>query len=207
MGNAHEFRIEYRDVRALIPYINNPKDHPESQIKRLAGAIREFGFLVPVVIDSKNTIAAGHGRVLAAERLGLKKIPTILADHLTSAQIKAYRLADNKIGESDWLDDILAVEIQELQELDFDLDMIGFDEKEIAEILREPSGIGTGGEPDPNPDSGLKQFAVLLTEDQYVRAADALHDLADEHGDYDPENESRNGNAFMWLIDQFREGL
>jgi len=204
MENAPEIQVEYRDVRALIPYINNPKDHPESQIKRLAGAIKEFRFLVPVVIDSENTIIAGHGRILAAERLGMEKVPTILADHLTPAQVKAYRLADNRIGESDWLDDVLAIEIQELQGLDFDLDMLGFDEKEIAAILQDPAGIGTTGEPDPNPGSGLKQFTVLVTEDQYTRAADVLHEIAEEHGEYDPENESRNGNAFMWLIDQHR---
>lgn len=126
MGNIGKF--DQVDVKKLIPYINNAKKHSESQVTKIAASIREFGFLNPVLIDKKYNVIAGHGRILAAKKLGLDKIPAIYAEGLTEAQRKAYILADNRLGElAEWDMDLVSDELAALKELDFDIDLTGFD--------------------------------------------------------------------------------
>lgn len=126
MGNIGKF--DQVDVEKLIPYINNAKKHSESQVTKIAASIREFGFLNPVLIDKKYNVIAGHGRILAAKKLGLDKIPAIYAEGLTEAQRKAYILADNRLGElAEWDMDLVSDELAALKELDFDIDLTGFD--------------------------------------------------------------------------------
>jgi len=122
--------IEYKPLEKLTPYVNNPKKHPETQLDKIASSIKEFGFKVPILISEDNTIIAGHGRYEAARDIEMDKVPCIIADDLTDAQIKAFRIADNRIAESSWDDELLSVELEELDELDFNLDMTGFDEGE-----------------------------------------------------------------------------
>ena len=119
-------------VRDLIPYEANAKLHPPEQVEHIANSIREFGFRQPLVIDADNVVVIGHGRLLAAKRLGLDEVPCVRADDLSEAQIKALRLADNKTNESEW--DFTALE-QELDELsvDFDMSDFGFDEFQVEE--------------------------------------------------------------------------
>ena len=119
----------------LKPYAHNPKQHPAEQIEKIARSITEFGFLVPILIDADNLIIAGHGRLMAACKLGLVEVPTIRVDHLTEAQIQAYRIADNKLTESLWDLDMLESEISILQDMDFDIDLTGFDDIEIGELF------------------------------------------------------------------------
>jgi len=92
-------RVEYVDIDSLVPYVNNPKQHPKEQVDMIAASIREFGFLNPIIITKDNEIIAGHGRLLACQKLGIREVPVIRAEHLTPAQIKAYRLADNRLTE------------------------------------------------------------------------------------------------------------
>lgn len=126
MGNIGKF--DQVDVEKLIPYINNAKKHSESQVTKIAASIREFGFLNPVLIDKKYNVIAGHGRILAAKKLGLDKIPAIYAEGLTEAQRKAYILAENRLGElAEWDMDLVSGELAALKELDFDIDLTGFD--------------------------------------------------------------------------------
>ena len=131
-------KITTVSTKDLIPYINNPKDHPEDQITRLVSSIKEFGFINPVVVDQDNVVVAGHGRLEAAKRLSMEEIPTIQVGHLTPAQIKAFRIADNRVAESGWIDDILKLEIEGLQEMDFDIELTGFDLDEIADFMMDP---------------------------------------------------------------------
>ena len=132
----NDLRYQLVDVDKLIPYVNNARTHSAEQINKLAGSIKEFGFINPVIIDGDNGILAGHGRVMAAKQLGLKKVPCVAADYLTEAQRKAYILADNKMAlDAGWDNELLKVEIESLQEMGFDLEFTGFDEKELADLF------------------------------------------------------------------------
>lgn len=124
------------NIDKLIPYANNARTHNKKQILKLRSSLREFGFVNPVIIDRENNILCGHGRVTAAKEEGITEVPCVYADHLTEAQKKAYILADNRMAlDAGWDDALLAVEMEELQNLGFDLDLTGFDEKEIADLF------------------------------------------------------------------------
>lgn len=113
---------------SLIPYAMNSRTHSEQQVSQIAASIKEFGFLNPVIIDDDNGIIAGHGRVLAAQKLGLDKVPVIEAKHLTDTQRRAYVIADNKLAlNSGWDDATLQLEIESLKGLDFNLDLLGWE--------------------------------------------------------------------------------
>lgn len=132
----------YKSVEELIPYARNSRIHDENQVAQISASIREFGFTNPVLIDGDNGIIAGHGRVLAARKLKLDTVPCIQLSHLTDAQKKAYIIADNKLGlNSNFDDEILALEIQDLKNIEFDIDVIGFDEDEIKKILYLPEEL------------------------------------------------------------------
>ena len=120
----------------LIPYANNSRVHSDEQVNQIASSIKEFGFLNPIIVDGDNGIIAGHGRVMAANKLGIKELPCVDASHLSEAQKKAYVIADNKLAlNSDWDVELLKIEIESLQEDDFKLDLLGFDIAELNEIL------------------------------------------------------------------------
>ena len=125
----------------LKPCAHNPKTHPAEQIEKIVRSIEEFGFLVPILIDADNSIIAGHGRLMAARKLRLYEIPTIRVDHLTEVQIRAYRIADNRLTESAWDLELLESEIATLQDMDFDIDLTGFDEEELKEATDEMFSI------------------------------------------------------------------
>ena len=119
---------EQVEIDRLIPYINNARTHSEGQITRIAASIREFGFLAPCVIDRAYNVIAGHGRILAARKLGMETVPCVFVEGMTEAQRKAYVLADNRLSEfSDWDMDLVTAELEALQAMDFDADLTGFD--------------------------------------------------------------------------------
>ena len=121
-------KIEMLATTDLIPYANNARTHSEEQIEKICRSIEEFGFINPVLIDEKQMIVAGHGRVMAAKKLGMDKVPCLRITGLTETQIRAYILADNKLAEdAGWDDEILKVELGELIDLDFDITIAGFD--------------------------------------------------------------------------------
>ena len=125
--------INNKKVIELIPYVNNARTHSDEQVIQIAASIKEFGFTNPVLIDGENGIIAGHGRLMAAKKLGMEEVPTIELNHLSEAQRKAYILADNKLAlNSGWDNDLLAIEFAELNELGFDLDLLGFDDTELS---------------------------------------------------------------------------
>ncbi|NBW16948.1 MAG: hypothetical protein EBR82_54130 [Caulobacteraceae bacterium] len=129
-------KIEQIKTSALIPYARNSRTHSEAQVAQIAGSIREFGFTNPVLIDAENGIIAGHGRILAAHKLGLAELPCIRLEYLTDTQKRAYIIADNKLAlNAGWDDEILGLELADLRELDFDLDLLGFDGDEIEAAL------------------------------------------------------------------------
>ena len=139
--------IEQIKTEDLIPYARNSRTHSAEQTAQIAGSIREFGFTNPVLIDGGNGIIAGHGRVMAAQKLGLESVPCIRLDHLTETQKRAYIIADNKLAlNSGWDEEMLALELADLRSEDFDLSLIGFDEAELGDLLCEV----TEGETDPD---------------------------------------------------------
>lgn len=137
-----EMQYYLADINDLIPYIRNARTHSESQIAQIAASIKEFGFLSPILIAEDNTILAGHGRLAAARKLGLTKVPCVKESHLTETQRRAYIIADNKLSlNAGWDEDMLAIELSELQGADFDLDLLGFDESELVSIFEDDKEV------------------------------------------------------------------
>ena len=134
MTTTTEFQLV--DINKLVPYANNARTHNKEQILKLRSSLREFGFVNPVIIDREYNVLAGHGRIEAAKAENISEVPCVFADHLTEAQKKAYILADNRMAlDAGWDDELLAVEMEELQNLGFDLGLTGFDESEIADLF------------------------------------------------------------------------
>ena len=131
-------QIEYLNTDQLVPYARNSRTHSDEQVAQICASIKEFGFTNPVLVDGEGVIIAGHGRTMAAQRLGMKEVPCLRLAHLTDAQKKAYVIADNKLAlNAGWDDDMLAIELKELNEADFDLSLTGFDDEELAGLLAE----------------------------------------------------------------------
>lgn len=138
-----------RAVADLAPYARNARLHSPEQVAQIAASIREFGFNVPVLLDAKDSIVAGHGRVLAAQSLGLAEVPTICLGHLSDQQVRAYRLADNRIALSaKWDDALLSLEMVDLRDAGVDLALLGFDDKEVNRLL---TGSGDPAEDETPP--------------------------------------------------------
>ena len=131
-----DLNVQQIALEQLVPYARNARTHSDSQVAQIAGSIAEFGFVNPVLIGGDNIIIAGHGRVMAAKKLGLQTVPTIKLDHLTENQRRALVIADNKIAENaGWDEELLRLELQNLTDEDFDLGLLGFDDVELDDLL------------------------------------------------------------------------
>lgn len=138
-----DIKFETVDIDSIIPYVNNQKKHPEDQIQKIMGSIKEFGVVNPLIVDKDNVLIAGHGRLEALKRLKYDKVPVVRAEHLTPTQIKAYRIADNRLAElSIWDEELLAIDMEELDNIGFDMDIIGFSDTELDELLMSFDGNG-----------------------------------------------------------------
>lgn len=131
-------RIELWPVERLVPYERNARTHSEMQVAQIAASIVEFGFNAPILVDSNAGIIAGHGRLMAARKLGLPEVPVIVLDHLSETQKRAYIIADNKLTElGGWDTEALSLELKDLQGAEFDLDLLGFSDREIEALIGE----------------------------------------------------------------------
>ena len=129
-------QIESWPIARLKPYANNARTHSDDQIARIAASLVEYGFTSPLLITDDGEIVAGHGRLLAAQHLGLTEVPVIRLSQLTPEQVRAYRIADNRLAElSEWNDELLAAELHALNALGFDLDLTGFAGEDLARLL------------------------------------------------------------------------
>ena len=129
-------KLDYRAVDVLIPYARNAKQHSDAQVAQIAASIREFGWGAPILVDGQNNVIAGHGRLLAARKLGMTEVPVVPMDHLTDTQRRALILADNKIGENaSWEDELLGIELAELKDAGFDLGLTGFSSEEWEALI------------------------------------------------------------------------
>ena len=147
-------QIQPRPIEGLIPYARNSRTHSDEQVAQIAASIREFGWTNPVLVDGDNGIIAGHGRVLAARKLGMAEVPCIELAHLSEAQKKAYIIADNKLAlNAGWDNELLALELGELHAADFDMALLGFDAGELS------AAMGLDSLPDQNePESSSKEI-------------------------------------------------
>lgn len=162
------FQIEYRGIESLILDPRNPRQHPQKQVLQIADSIREFGFLMPVVIDDKGQVIIGHGRVLAAKQLRMFEVPVIEVKHLSSTQLKALRIADNKLAlNAHWDERLLGEEFVALQELDldFEIEITGFSAPEIDLTIQN---LGREGTQDPDEQGSITGAAVCQSGDLWL---------------------------------------
>ena len=168
--------IIHKRIKDLHPYKNNAKKHPKEQVEQIANSIKEFGFTQPVLIDENNNVIAGHGRILGAKKAGLKSVPTVCLNDLTEEQIKAYRLADNKLNESEWDFELLDEELNNI----FDIDMENFGFNMEVEIKKYDIEARKAGKYKHKhflvtfsiEDKGIEKFKELLEKEglEYVES-------------------------------------
>jgi len=139
-ATAEAVKVEQWTIGRVLPYAQNAKIHPDSQVDKIAASLTRFGFVNPILVDAKGVVVAGHGRLLAAARVGLKKVPVIKLGHLTEDEAKALRIADNSIAESgtSWDSDMLEAELAALKAVKFDLGPLGLDAIELPDLDEEP---------------------------------------------------------------------
>jgi len=137
MSKKQDIKFEKIELDKIIPYVNNQKKHPTEQVEKIMGSIKEFGVINPLIVDKDNVLIAGHGRYEALKRLEYKEVPIIRAEHLTPTQVKAYRIADNKLAElAIWDNELLSIDLSELDNIGFDMDILGFNDDELNSILK-----------------------------------------------------------------------
>jgi hypothetical protein len=194
-------KIEQLPTDTLIPYARNTRTHSEAQVAQIAGSIREFGFTNPVLIDGENGIIAGHGRVLAAQKLGLGEVPCIRLSHLTDTQRRAYIIADNKLAlNAGWDEELLGLELADLREDGFDLELTGFDGDELGQFDAEEVAMPKLADGDKQP----FQQKTFTLHDEQAEEVDAACAKAKEMGHGESGvNENSNGNALAFICQSF----
>jgi ParB-like chromosome segregation protein Spo0J len=200
-----KIKIEYMKTADLVPYANNARTHSPEQVAQIAGSIKEFGFTNPVLIDEENGIIAGHGRLMAADKLNLEQVPCIRLAGLSEAQRKAYIIADNQIAlNSGWDVETLRVEVERLSELDFELDLLGFEEDAIEKLLDIDAELPHLPDGDKNP---FQQKTFTLHDEQAGSVDDAIL-KAKTFAEIDTGlNENSNGNAIAFICAQWLKSL
>jgi ParB-like chromosome segregation protein Spo0J len=134
-----KLKIQYKPIQDLIPYARNSRTHDDAQVAQIAASIKEFGWTNPILLDGKNGIIAGHGRVMAASKLGETEVPTIELSHMDENQKRAYIIADNKLAlNADWDNEMLKLELQDLSNIGYEIGLTGFDVEELQKLLNVP---------------------------------------------------------------------
>ncbi len=188
-------KVELWPIARVKPYEKNPR-HNDGAVDAVAASLREYGFRQPIVVDAEGVIIVGHTRWKAAHKLGLAKVPVHVAKDLTPQQIKAYRIADNKTGEiAEWNLDLLPIELSELQDAGFDMDLLGFDSEELATLM-DPGVKGGLTDPDDVP----------LPPDEAITQPGDLWVLGDHRLALRRLQQARGcGSATRWRQDSFGE--
>lgn len=201
---ANKLQINYKKISELVPYENNPRKNDKA-VDYVAKSIKEFGFRNPIIIDKNNVIVCGHTRYLACKKLGIDEVPCILADDLTDEQIKAFRLADNKVSEyAEWDINMLDGELGEI--VDIDMSEFGF---EIPDI--DASDFGTDFDLPDGEKSDLEQITFTLSSEQAEFIREALKDVQDKdefkkYVEVEEINENKNGNAIYYIVMGWKNG-
>lgn len=194
-------KLEQIATSDLIPYARNTRTHSEAQVAQIAGSIREFGFTNPILIDVDNGIIAGHGRVMAAQKLGIGKVPCIRLVHLTDAQRRAYIIADNKLAlNAGWDEEMLALELADLSEMEFDLKLTGFDESDFGGFDAAEVEMPTLADCDKQP---FQQKTFTLHDEQAEEVESAISKAKSMGHGESGVNENSNGNALAFVCQTF----
>ena len=168
--------VEYRAIESLTPYARNARTHTDAQVDQIAASIREFGWTKPLIVDERGCVLAGHGALAAAKRLGLERVPVIQRVGLSEEQKRAYLIADNKLSEnSAWDNELLAVELDELRQGQFDLALLGFTDEEIARLL--PDGGADQAEVREIPVAPVLDSFWISVRGPLAKQAEALQRL------------------------------
>jgi ParB-like chromosome segregation protein Spo0J len=179
-------KITQKKVESLIPYINNSRTHSDEQVAQIAGSIKEFGWTNPILVDGDNSIIAGHGRLLAARKLGYKEVPTIELKDLTETQKKAYIIADNRLAlNAGWDNELLTIELNDLLADGFALELLGFDAGIVEQLLMgETADLGLL--PEEKLDNFLngdtKILRLAYDEQEFIQITGALQQLQQKTG-------------------------
>jgi len=203
MAEKSPLKIEYLPVKSLLAYEKNARTHSPDQVDQIAASIQEFGFTNPILIDEKNIIIAGHGRVEAAKKLNLQQVPVIVLHGLTDLQRRAYVLADNRIAlNAGWDENLLAAELADLQDEDYDISMIGFSDVELERLLPEAAPLNSMPVLSAAPKPEFQQITFTLHNEQAARIKAAMN-LARSMGPFSSLNENSNGNAIARVCEMF----
>ena len=172
----NNLKIEYLKTASLIPYASNSRTHSDEQVAQIAGSIKEFGFTNPVLIDEQSGIIAGHGRVLAARKLGMETLPCIRLTHLSDAQRRAYVIADNKLAlNAGWDEETLKAEIEQLMGNGFDITLTGFNEDDLCKMMGDEA-------PPPSDDVKIKSTFEVIAECENEQHQEMVFYLLNEKG-------------------------
>lgn len=197
----------YKRVKlsSIIPYARNSRTHSDSQVAQIAASIKEFGFTNPILVDEQGGVIAGHGRLLAAGKLGLEEVPCIELAHLTDTQKRAYVIADNKLAlNAGWDDEMLRVEFMEMEEAGFDLALTGFSLEEIDGLAFDDEAHLEGMPTVKDGDKEPYQQKTFTLHDEQAEIVDAAVTLARASPLADTGvNESSNGNALALICRQW----
>ena len=175
--------IEYVKIKELQGYEFNTRTHSDEQVDQLVASIGEFGFTNPLLIDGERQIIAGHGRLAAATKIGMEDVPCIVLDHLTEAQRRAYVIADNKLAlNAGWDDDLLKLELSALDQIGFDLSVVGFDDDELSDLKINDEDLDYSGK---NQEIDVDDFddemimKLKFSEEEYKKVKSKLDDIDD----------------------------
>ncbi len=197
--------VERWPLARLIPYARNARTHSPEQIKQLAASMREWGWTIPVLADEQGGLIAGHARVQAGELNGYDEAPVMIARGWSEAKKRAYVLADNKLAmNAGWNEELLGVELLELRDMGFDMPVIGFDEKELDELMRE---VADAGYPElPEGDRAPYQQITFMLHDEQVKIVQAAVTAAKARGPFENTgNDNANGNALARVCEAYLE--
>jgi DNA (cytosine-5)-methyltransferase 1 len=213
-----EDNISLIDISEIIPYSNNPKSHPEAQVKKIASSIKNYGWDQPIVIDENKEIIKGHGRLQAAELLDLTQVPVITRTDLSDAEKKASRIADNKTAESEWLDDELETEVDLLaEEPEIEIDNLGFDDDEIDDLLDTTEQSVDELEEEPISNKALEDIKILNLyagiggnrklwgDEPDVTSVEYNEEIANAYRDFFPNDTVVVDDAHEYLLNNFDE--
>jgi hypothetical protein len=199
---------DYKKVNTkdLIPYARNSRTHSDEQVNQIVSSIKEFGFLNPVIVDGDNGIIAGHGRVMAAQKLGLEVLPVVEAAHLTETQKRAYIIADNKLASNaGWDDEMLRIEFDELQQEGFDLELTGFSLDEVDQLSFDDDCETEMPELADGDKEPYQQKTFTLHDEQAGIVDDAITIARANPMSDTGINENSNGNAISFICQQWLE--
>jgi ParB family transcriptional regulator, chromosome partitioning protein len=199
-------QIVYRKISDLKKYEKNNKKHPEKQLEKIVASIKEYGFKNPVLIDKNNEIIAGHGRTLAAERIGMQEVPCIDCSDLNAKQVKALRLMDNKSAElAEWDFDNIKAELEELKLEEFDIDLTGFEMADISGV-EDSEEYGTEFSLPDGDKAPFQQMTFTLADSQAEFIKEAIRKIKEEKPIIETfGNENSNGNALYGVVLQWEE--